>query len=59
MAKLKVGDMVTVKLTSPQYRYYGQTVGIIETIMLRAPRPIIVNFTGLKCSFRADELQKV
>lgn len=57
--KFEIGDLVTVKLTSPKYTHYQHRVGIIEEIMARAPYAIIVSFNYLKCSFNADELEKV
>lgn len=63
MEEFKVDDLVTVKPTSPKYRYYKDKIGTVCDIPARFDASInnvVVDFDGLKCSFYADaELEKI
>lgn len=63
MIKFEVGDLVTVKLTSPKYKWYKNKVGTVQEILAQfvgaSEDDVIVNFDGLECAFKKNELKKV
>ena len=63
MEELKVDDLVTVKPTSPKFKYYKSRIGRvleIPTLFINGSIDnIVVDFNGLECAFNKGELQKV
>lgn len=59
----KVNDLVTVKITSPKYRWYKNKVGTVSQAPAQfvgaSEDDVIVNFNGLECCFNKNELRKV
>lgn len=63
MEEFKVDDLVTVKPTSPKFKYYlsriGRVVAIPTLFINGSIDNIVVDFNGLECAFNKGELQKV
>jgi len=60
---LSKGTLVTVKITSPKYKWYKDKVGIVSQIPAQcfgaSEGDVIVTFNGLECLLNEDELNKV
>jgi len=63
MEEFKVDELVTVKPTSPKFKYYKSRIGrvvAIPTLFINGSIDnIVVDFNGLECAFNKGELQKV
>ncbi len=65
---LKINDLVTVKITSPKYKWYKNKIGTVcqipaifvgaseDDVIVVFPRP---SLDGLECCFNKNELKKV
>jgi len=57
------GDLVTVKITSPKYRWYKNKVGTVHQIPAQfvgaSEDDVVVDFDGRKCLLNENELEKV
>jgi hypothetical protein len=59
----EIDDLVTVKITSPTYKWYKGKIGRVCQVPAQcfgaSEGDVIVNFNGLECLLNEDELNKV
>jgi len=60
---LSIGTLVTVKITSPKYKWYKGKIGTVCQIPAQcfaaSEGDVIVVFDELECLFNENELKKV